>query len=377
MSAQTERRTFLIVGSFAESLVNFRGPLIRAAVSRGYRVVACAPGGDDALRARLAELGAEFRSIRLERTGVNPLTDLRTLWDLFRLMTELKPDAMLAYTVKPVVYGSIAARLARVPGIHSLITGLGYAFVDTTRGGRLTRWLVRMLYRVALRFNRRVLFQNRDDLALFLSLGLIRSEVQAVVVNGSGVDVEHFSVQSLPPGPVFLLIARLLRDKGVREYVQAASSVRRLHPEARFLLAGWLDAGNPASISRAELDGWIAAKAVEYLGALDDVRPALAGCSVYVLPSYREGTPRTVLEAMAMGRPVITTDAPGCRQTVRDGDNGLLVPVMDPAALAGAMIRMIEEPGQREAMGRRGRTFAEDRYDARKVAGAMAAAMEL
>lgn len=372
-----EERAFLLIGSFADSLVNFRGALIAAIAAKGYRVVACAPGGDPNLSARLAELGAEFRPIHIERTGVNPFSDLRTLWEIIRLIKEIRPTAVLGYTVKPVVYGSIAARLCRVPAIYSLITGLGYAFIDTGGKSRIARRLVRYLYRAGLRFNRKVFFQNRDDMGLFMSLDLLTKEEQAELVNGSGVDVVRFSVLPIPDEPVFLLIARLLRDKGVREYVQAAEIVRRSHPEARFLLAGWIDAGNPASIGQGELEGWVANGTIEFLGSLEDVRPALAGCSVYVLPSYREGTPRTVLEAMAMGRPVITTDVPGCRETVTEGENGYLVPPMNAEALAEAMLRMILNPDLREALGRRGRMLAEQRYDARKVAAAMVSAMAL
>lgn len=379
MTVPLERgsRTLLLIGSFAESLVNFRGPLIAAATACGHRVVACAPGGDARLHSRLAELGAEFRPIRLERTGLDPLADLRTLWELMRLMSEIRPDAVLAYTVKPVVYGSIAAWLCRVPEIYSLITGLGYAFVNTGKDGRITRRIVRALYWISLRMNRKVFFQNQDDQSLFLSLGLLPTKERSVLVNGSGVDIDKFSPEPLADGHVFLLIARLLRDKGVREYVQAARIVKQTYPDAVFLLAGWLDASNPASIAREELDHWVAEGVIEYLGVLDDVRPALARCSVYVLPSYREGTPRTVLEAMAMGRPVITTDTPGCRETVQDGCNGFLVPVKDSGALAEAMVRMLKTPSLREVFGRRSRELAVQRYDAREVAKVMTAAMGL
>jgi glycosyltransferase involved in cell wall biosynthesis len=186
------------------------------------------------------------------------------------------------------------------------------------------------------------------------------------VVNGSGVDVTAFAVAPLPTEPHFLLIARLLGDKGVREYAQAAQRTREIYPQARFSLVGWLDE-NPDSISQAELDSWVREGTLNFLGRLSDVRPALASCSVFVLPSYREGTPRTVLEAMAMGRAVITTDAPGCRETVVNGDNGFLVSVKSVAALTVAMTRFLDDPELAVRMGRRGRYLAEQKYDVHKV----------
>ena len=213
-------------------------------------------------------------------------------------------------------------------------------------------------------------FQNPDDEALFREFQLLPETVPSTVVNGSGVDVAEYSVAPLPDKPCFLLIARLLGDKGVREYAQAAQLVKAVYPEAVFRLVGWID-DNPDAITQRELDQWVGSGLLEFLGRLDDVRPAISDCSVYVLPSYREGTPRTVLEAMAMGRAVITTDAPGCRETVVDGDNGFLVPVKDVNALADAMIKMVATSGLAASMGERSRRIAEEKYDVHKVNAAM------
>ena len=213
-------------------------------------------------------------------------------------------------------------------------------------------------------------FQNPDDETLFRKFRLLPETVPSFVVNGSGVDVAEYSVAPLPDKPCFLLIARLLGDKGLREYAQAAQLVKSVYPEAVFRLVGWID-DNPDAITQRELDQWVDSGLLEFLGRLDDVRPAISGCSVYVLPSYREGTPRTVLEAMAMGRAVITTDAPGCRETVVDGDNGFLVPVKDINALADAMIKMVDTPGLAASMGERSRRIAEEKYDVHKVNAAM------
>jgi glycosyltransferase involved in cell wall biosynthesis len=291
-------------------------------------------------------------------------------------MRRIRPSHVLGYTIKPVLYGSLAAWLAGVPRRSALITGLGYAFQGQAneRGG--LRVLVQWLYGLALRRTHKVFFQNPDDQTLFRSLGLLLPGTPSCVVNGSGVDVEAFAVAPVPAAPHFLLIARLLGDKGVREYAQAAQRTRALYPQVRFSLVGWLDE-NPDAIAQTELSAWVQAGTMNFLGRLSDVRPAIESCSVYVLPSYREGTPRTVLEAMAMGRAVITTDAPGCRETVVDGDNGFLVPVQSVDALAEAMARFITDPTLVARMGQRGRQLAEEKYDVHKVNAVMLQEMGL
>ena len=370
---------FLLIAGFADSLLGFRGPLIAALQAQGLQVHVAAPGlaPGSAARAQLQAQGLTVHDIPLQRTGQNPLADLRSLWALWRLMRRVRPQYVLGYTIKPVIYGSLAAWLAGVPRRFALITGLGYAFQDTGGRGGL-RALVQRLYALALARVQVVFFQNPDNQQLFVQRGLLAPGVTSVVVNGSGVEVDRFSVQPLPAGgPHFLLIARLLGDKGVREYAAAARWVRASHPQARFALVGWIDE-NPDAITQAELDAWVADGTLDYLGRLADVRPAIAACSVYVLPSYYpEGTPRTVLEALAMGRAVITTDAPGCRETVVDGDNGFLVPVKSVDALAQAMQRFVDDPGLAARMGARSRAVAEERYDVHKVNAVMLRAMGL
>jgi glycosyltransferase involved in cell wall biosynthesis len=363
---------FLVIGGFAESLLGFRGALIAALQSRGLQLHVAAPGLQPGLQLRLEleQRGLTVHDIPLRRTGANPLSDLRALLALVALMRRIRPDWVLGYTVKPVIYGSLAAWLARVPYRYALITGLGYVFQDHERRGRLQA-LVQRLYSLSLGRVHKVFFQNPDDEALFRQHRILHAAVPSRVVNGSGVDLAAFSMTGLPPGPPhFLLIARLLGGKGVREYAQAARRIRERYPEVQFSIAGWIDT-NPDAIAQHELDAWIADGTLRYLGRLSDVRPALAATSVYVLPSYSEGTPRTVLEAMAMGRPVITTDAPGCRETVVDGDNGFLVPVRSVDALARAMRSFIEDPSLMPRMGLRARQLAEEKYDVRKVNAVM------
>ncbi len=366
---------FLLVAGYAESLLNFRGELIKALRMQGFEVHVVAPGlnPDSLLFRRLKDKGIVVHNIPLNRTGMNPLLDIKSLLYLYVVMRRVRPDYFLAYTAKPVIYGSIAAHIAAVPKRFALITGLGYAFQgqENNRGSRsLLRSLVRRFYSLALGGIHKVFFQNPDDEALFRFLGILDMSVPSCVVNGSGVDVAQYSVAPLPAEPSFLLIARLLGDKGVREYVEAARRVRVRQPAAVCRLVGWIDE-NPDAIRQHELDGWVAEGVVEYLGRLEDVRPAIAASSVYVLPSYREGTPRTVLEAMAMGRAIITTDAPGCRETVIDGDNGYLVPVKAVDELASAMLRFIEDPELPARMGARSRQIVEDKYDVHRVNAVM------
>ncbi len=368
-------RPILLVASYAESLVNFRAPLIDALLKAGLQVHAAAPDLCENMQVckALEAKGVVVHDVSMQRTGLNPIADLITLLALVKLMRRIKPDYVLSYTIKPVIYGSLAAALTGVKKRFTLITGLGYAFSGQgeSAGRRsLLRKLLLRLYRLALHFSQVVFFQNPDDKALFYQLGLVSSDSVTKVVNGSGVDVAHYDQAPFPDEISFLLIARLLGDKGIREYVAAAKAIKAKSPAIKCKLVGWIDT-NPDAISQQELDGWITDGTIEYLGKLSDVRPAIAESSVYVLPSYREGTPRTVLEAMAMGRPVITTDAPGCRETVDDGDNGFLVPVKAVDALVDAMGRFIKEPELIKKMGQRSREIAEDKYDVHKVNAVM------
>lgn len=374
---------FLLIAGFADSLINFRKPLIVALLKQGLEVHVAAPDllANDTVMSELASLDVIAHDIPMQRAGMNPLADLRAVVALWQLMRRIKPSYVLGYTIKPVIYGTVAAWLARVPQRFALITGLGFAFMgmdEKSNEHNRVQAVVRTLYRTALRHCHTVFFQNPDDELLFRQLKMFPVHVNSCVVNGSGVDVAQFEVAPFAEqaAPRFLLIARLLGDKGIREYVQAAEQIKQRYPKAQFDLVGWIDE-NPSSITQTELDEWIAAGTINFLGRLDDVRPAIKDCSVYVLPSYREGTPRTVLEAMAMGRAVITTDAPGCRETVVDGDNGFLIPIKDADALAKAMLRFIEQPELIAEMGERSRGIAEEKYDVHKVNAQMLQGMGL
>lgn len=367
---------FLIISSFLPSVLNFRGKLLEAIHQQGYEIHIIAPdlASFPAEHEKLLGLGYYVHEVSMQRTGTNPVADLKTLGSMYTLIKKIKPDYVLSYTIKPVIYGTLAAWLARVPNRYALITGLGYAFqnVETQTTRSIFQKLVYGLYQQALVRSHKAFFQNPDDLKLFQNLKLLNAQIPTVVVNGSGVNVADFNVLPLPVTVdqkikiSFLLIARLLVDKGVREYAEAAKIIKYKYQHVEFNLVGWIDE-NPSSIHQQELDQWIANKTLKYWGKLSDVRPAIAESSVYVLPSYREGTPRTVLEAMAMGRAIITTDAPGCRETVIDGDNGFLVEVKSVESLVEAMEKLILQPELITQMGSRSREIALHKYDVHQV----------
>jgi glycosyltransferase involved in cell wall biosynthesis len=367
----------LLIAGFADSLINFRGPLIHALQAKGLDVHVAAPDvpQQSTIRLQLQAMGLTVHQVPMVRTGTNPWTDMCTTWALWRIMRKIQPGKVLGYTIKPVIYGTLAAWLACVPHRFALITGLGYTFQGNGKRSKL-QTLVQYLYRAALSRCSLVFFQNPDDLALFQKRGILQARTSVCVVNGSGIDLDRFQMKPLSSANRgadvvrFLCIGRLLGDKGIREYAAAASLVKQRYPAAQFSLVGGTDS-NPDSIIQAELDAWVAEDILDYGGRLADVRPAIEACSVYVLPSYREGTPRTVLEAMSMGRAIITTDAPGCRETVVHGDNGFLVPVKSIDALVAAMEEFLKVPELAARMGRQSRLLAEDKYDVHKVNAVM------
>lgn len=344
----------------AWNIYNFRSGLIRALVSHGYQVVAVAPEDDYAQR--LQALGCRFIPLPIDGNGTHPGRDLALMLRYLRILHSERPLAYLGYTVKPNVYGSLAAHMLRIPVVNN-IAGLGTAFINH---GVLTR-IVQLLYRVALRGSERVFFQNADDQALFIDTGLVRAE-RTDRLPGSGMDLARFRPD--PPSSsgkrpfVFLLVARMLKDKGIEEFVEAARHVRRQVPSAQFQLLGFVDAANPNAIALERIRAWEADGIVRYLGHTDDVRPYLSGADCVVLPSYREGVPRSLLEAAAMSRPIIATSVTGCRDVVDDEVNGLLCRVRDAGHLAEKMLRMIALPAERRLeMGAAGRRKVETEFD--------------
>lgn len=367
-----------VISNGAQSLLNFRGPLMTEMIRRGHEVLAFAPDHDAETRRELAKLGVQPLDFTMARAGTSFVQELRSILQLRRLLRRHQPDICFTYFLKPVIYGTIAAWLAGVKRRYGLIAGLGFSFTDDTGSGRkrkLLQKVITLLARFSFRRIDRLMFQNPDDLEEFVGRNIVKRD-KAILVGATGVDMETWSQCPLPDGPVtFLLAARLLRDKGIGEYVEAARILRGTHPDSRFLLLGGID-DNPAAFKRSEIEKWVAEGLVEWPGHVA-VRPWLARCHVFVLPSYREGVPRSTQEAMALGRPVVTTDQPGCRETVEEGVNGYLVPARDPVSLAAAMRKFLDNPSLIETMGLESRRLAEDRFDVHRQNRKLLAVMEL
>ena len=348
-------RRVVIAANSAWHIANFRAELIRALIEQGYEPVVVAPADSTV---RLQDLGVQHVDLPLERSGLNPFVDLALLARYRRILKQIRPIAFLGFTIKPNIFGGYAASTLGIPSIAN-ISGLGTAFI---KRGPLQS-LVSRLYRFALRRARIVFFQNPNDQALFLQRRLVRAD-QAQLLPGSGVDLDRFQQEALPDGPItFLFIGRLLGDKGVRELIGAARKLRTSHPNVRVQLLGPLDGGNRTAISRAELNDWVSHGLIQYLGETEDVRPFIKEATAVVLPSYREGLPRSLLEAAAMGRPLIATDVPGCREVVDDGTNGLLCAPQSAESLADAMRRLADlTPEERSAMGLASRRKVEAQF---------------
>ena len=357
----------VIASNTAWYLWKFRLSLAQALRAAGHEVVAVAPR--DAHADKLEEAGVRFVPLPMDNAGTNPVRDLLYLVRLFRILRREKPAAFLGYTIKPNIYGGLACRGLGIPSIHN-VSGLGTAFM---KKGILS-CIACALYRIGLGRARKVFFQNRDDRNEFVGLGLV-PECLTDVLPGSGVDLDRFV--PVPPQPatdphpvIYLLLSRLIWDKGVGEYVAAARELKREGVAATCQLAGFLEVKNRTAIPRPVVEGWVREGVVEYLGEADDVRPFISAADCVVLPSYREGTPRSLLEAASMAKPVIATNTPGCRDVVADGVSGFLCRVRDARDLADKMRRIAEMTGkEREAMGSAGREKMEREYDERIVIG--------
>jgi glycosyltransferase involved in cell wall biosynthesis len=354
--------TVAISSNSAWSVFNFRIEIIRALLLRGCRVVIVAP--PDKFSARLAGMGCEMLDIYIDNKGSSLMADSKTLLAYHSLYRRSRPDVALHFTVKPVIYGTLAARWLDIPCVN-MVPGLGTVFI---RESWLTR-VVEMLYRVSQTWPEKVFFENPDDLDLSVGRGLVPAG-KVERLPGSGVNLSRFAVSPMPGNevPVFLLVARLLWDKGVGEFIEAARRVKARNPRVRFQLLGALGVANRTAIPREQVENWVREGVVEYLGETDDVRPYIQAADCVVLPSYREGTPRALLEAAAMGRPAITTVSVGCREAVEDGVTGYLCRAKDAGDLAGKMERFLALPPDALAhMGRKGREKMEREFDERIV----------
>lgn len=356
-------KKFLLISPKNRTVWNFRGELIKEIQSLGYQVIVTGPNKDGL--EKIKELGADFRLIPMEKNGLSIVGDIKYIYNLYRLMRKEKPDATLGYTIKPVIYGAVAAKLAGIKNINSMITGAGYVFTSKTRKAKLVRLLVSILYRIGFACSGTVIFQNHDDFEEFTEKGWVKKN-KCRLVNGSGVNMEKFVPAPLPKQLTFFMLSRVMFNKGVREYLNAARMVKQKYPDVRFMLLGAVE-NIQDSMPQEELQEFIDEGTIEYFGETTDIAAYYRQCSVYVLPSYREGTPRTVLEAMATARPIITTNTQGCRETVIDGRNGFLVPVKDSKAVAEKMEWFINNQDKIESMGEESLKLCWEKFDVRKV----------
>jgi glycosyltransferase involved in cell wall biosynthesis len=363
MNKPKTRLRIALVCNTAWAIYTYRRGVLRMLTERGAQVTIIAPR--DRTFEPLIEMGCRCVELPVASKSTNPRDDLKTLMALYREYRATRPHLVFHYTIKPNIYGSLAAMLARVPSI-AVTTGLGYVFIQKSR----TAQIAKRLYRFAFRFPREVWFLNRDDHQAFVDEKLLAHPERARRLHGEGVDLEEFSLAPLPHREdfVFILIGRLLWDKGVAEYVEAARRLRKRYPHARFQLLGPVGVDNPSAISRTDVQAWEHENIVEYLGEANDVRPLVAAADCVVLPSYREGVPRTLMEASAMGRPIVATNVPGCREVVEHGINGFLCEVKSADSLAEQLERMLTLPlEEREAMAQRGREKVAREFDEKNV----------
>jgi glycosyltransferase involved in cell wall biosynthesis len=356
-----------ILSSHTPSLFWFRMDMMKTFVLMGHDVVAIANEPADLWNDKFFIEGVRYNQINVNRNSKNPLGDLKTFLSIRKVLKAERPDKIFTYQAKTVVYGGIAARLLGIKEVYPLIAGLGSIFMSHGVKDKFIQKVLIAEYRISLKNSKKVFFQNPDDSEEFISRGIITKD-KIVYISGSGVNTEIFHPTPLPEHPCFLYIGRLISDKGVQEYLEACRIVRAANSnkKIRCMLVGPYDT-NPTALRREAIAPHIAIGVIEYYGEQPDVRPYLNQCSVFVLPSYREGTPKTVLEAMASGRAVITTDAPGCRETVQNGINGYLVPVKDSKALAEKMMELSDDFLKVSRMGRAGRELAEGKFDVRIV----------
>lgn len=365
-------KIILVSQNVSPGIIIFRKNLVAELLSRGYEVYCFANDYDDRSRALVEGWGATPVDYSLSRTGLNPIKDLRDTWALARKIREINPDVMFSFFAKPVVYGSLAAKFARVPKRVGMLEGLGFTFTEQPfplpLKTRFIRWVQVQLYRLSIPFLDKIVFLNPDDPKDLIEKYAIKAR-KVEVLGGIGLNLAEYPYAKPDVSRSrFIFIGRLLAEKGINEYVAAAKLVKAKHPSAEFVVLGGLDNGNPGGLSEKDLTQLVEEGVVIYPGHVDDVPSWIADSSVFVLPSYyREGVPRSTQEAMAIGRPVITTDVPGCRETVEDGVNGYLVPPWQPERLAAAMIRFIEQPDLVEKMGMESYRMAHEKFNVQKV----------
>lgn len=366
-------KNVVIIGTVASSILVFRANLIKALLRQQHSVYAfVSEYSQDELNA-IAALGATPITYELNRGGINPLADTKATYALFKKIKEIAPDLVFSYFSKPVIFGTLAAKLSKVPRVIGMLEGLGYAFTEQPEGlskkAQLIKSIQVLLYRIALPQLDKIIFLNPDDPKDLLETYHIKVK-QVDVLGGIGLDLDEYNYQPIETTDLpisFLFIGRMLKEKGIHDFIAAAKIVKQSHPDVKFTVLGAIDPFNPGALQQSELDRLISLNIINYPGQVDNVQKWIAASHVFVLPSYREGVPRSTQEAMAIGRAVITTDVPGCRETVIDGVNGFLIEKWNPQALAEKMIYFIEHPEEIKKMGYESYKIAQDKFDADKV----------
>lgn len=363
----------VLIGTIASSLYCFRADLIAALVKQHHIVYAFTSDYTKEELVKIAALGAIPMTYRLNRGGLNPWSDMKATYILSKKIKKIAPDIVLSYFSKPVIFGTLAAKMAKVPQVIGMLEGLGYNFTDQPDGINKKTKLIKkvqvFLYKIALPLLDKIIFLNPNDPKDLLEKYQIKVR-QVEVLGGIGLNLNEYNYQAVvsTQAPIkFLFIGRLLKEKGIHDFISAVKKVKEKYPETQFTVLGEIDISNPGALQQSELDELISLKLVNYPGHVDNVKDWIASSHVFVLPSYREGVPRSTQEAMAIGRPVITTDVPGCRETVVNGVNGFLVERWNPQALAEKMLYFIEHPEQIEKMGYESYKIAKDKFDADKV----------
>lgn len=373
LKTDTDKKKIVVLSSHTPSLFWFRLDMMKEFIKCGYEVYAVGNESEARWQNRFSEHGIAYREIFVNRNGVNPFSDLKTLKSIKRVLKDIKPDKMFTYQAKTVIYGGIAAKKLGIGEVYPLIAGIGSVFLKNNLKTKLIRSVLVKEYKIALGKCPVVFFQNRDDVKIFVDFHMV-DEKKVVLIPGSGVNCEKFTPQQMPETFGFLCISRLIRDKGVYEYLEACREIKKKYPYVNCLLVGPYDT-NPSALTPEEVQSYVDDGSIAFFGEQEDVRPYLNMCNVFVLPSYREGTPKSNLEAMASGKAVITTDAPGCRETVTDGENGYLVPVGNIPELVEKMASFVENPELAAQMGKKGRIIAEQRFSSEIVIGLICEAM--
>lgn len=365
--------TIVFIGTIASSIYDFRADLIRSLLKQGHRIYAFTSQYTAEDINKIEQLGAIPVTYTLNRGGLNPLADIVATYQLLKKIKHINPDVVFSYFAKPVIFGTLAAKLAKVPRVIGMLEGLGYTFTEQPEGlshkTKFIRYIQVFLYKMALPMLDQLIFLNPDDPKDLLETYSIKVK-NVVILGGIGLNLQEYPYQpvddiSLPIK--FLFIGRLLKEKGIHEFVQAAKLVKKQYPKTQFTILGQIDTFNIGALQQAELDDLIASCVVEYRGQVNNVKDWITNSHVFVLPSYREGVPRSTQEAMAIGRAIITTDVPGCRETVIQNRNGFIIPRWDSKTLAEYMIYFIENPKQIRFMGDESHKIAIDKFDVEKV----------